>query len=93
MTLPEGQPQLVFRILSYFLCNPEAADTLEGVTRWCLLEESIHQSLEEASHALTWLVAEGYLLEIPVSGSDQVFRLNPKRRSDAQDLLRRSKLS
>jgi hypothetical protein len=31
------------QIVSYFLRNPNAADTLEGIARWRLLEERIHQ--------------------------------------------------
>ena len=36
-------------ILSYFLRNPQAADNLEGVARWRLLEQTVHRSVEETA--------------------------------------------
>ena len=39
-------------ILSYFLRNPLAADTLEGVARWRLLDEVVYRKVEETRAAL-----------------------------------------
>jgi hypothetical protein len=92
MVFPEDQPQLVREILSYFLRNPHAADTLEGIARWRLLEEAVHQSVEETNKALSWLVLKGFLHEMPVAGRNHVFRLNPERRPSAEAWLAQSKL-
>jgi hypothetical protein len=74
-------------ILRYFVRNPRAADTLEGITRWRLLHERIDRGFEQTSQALGRLVSQGYLLEeiSPVSGS--IFRLNLAKRAESQALL------
>lgn len=37
--------KLALEILQYYLRHPEAADTLEGVARWRLLEQRIHHTV------------------------------------------------
>jgi hypothetical protein len=75
-------------ILNYFLRNPAAADSLEGITRWRLLEQAIQRTLLETEKALKWLVEEGYLLEVEQPRSRRLFRLNPERLKQAKALLR-----
>jgi hypothetical protein len=85
VTLPRAEQEfdLVKQVLSYFVRNPDAADNLEGITRWRLLEEQIHRSLQETQVALTWLVEQGFLGEVKTPGATPIFRLNPERRADA----------
>lgn len=75
------------QLLGYFVRNPNAADSLEGLARWRLLEEQIQNSLSQTEAAVAWLVAQGYLEECQPRGSGRVFRLNPSRREDAIRLL------
>jgi hypothetical protein len=79
-------PPVVKRVLSYFMRNPQAADDLEGIARWRLLDELIRSRVEETRHALAWLVARGFLLE-RVAGADPVFTLNPEKIDEARRLL------
>ena len=74
---------MVKQVLNYFVRNPNAADNLEGITRWRLLEEQINRSLQETQVALTWLVEQGFLDEVEAPGTTPIFRLNPERRTDA----------
>lgn len=75
------------QVLSYFVRNPNAADSLEGITRWRLLEEQIHRSLQETQVAIKWLVEQGFLDEVKPSGATPIFRLNPERRAEAISLV------
>ncbi len=75
------------KVLSYFLRNPQAADTLEGIARWRLMEEKIRGSVEETDQALAWLVSEGLLARESVEGSGPIFRLNRDKAAEAADLL------
>jgi hypothetical protein len=75
-------------VLSYFVRNPAAKDSLEGIARWRLLEQAIHRTITETEAALKWLVQEGYLMEVKQTQSSRLFYLNPERRSQAEDLLR-----
>lgn len=81
-------PESVRRILRYFVRNPDAADTYEGIVRWRLVEEAIHQTTEETEQALDWLLSRGFLSEVPIAGNAPVFRLNPTKRAEAEGFLR-----
>lgn len=74
-------------ILRYFLRNPQAADDLEGVARWRLLDERIRLSIKEVSRALNWLVSEGFLVREEPRSSNAVFRLNTDRRADIERFM------
>ena len=74
-------------ILRYFLRNPRAADSLEGVARWRLLEEAVQRRIESTDRALRWLVRHGYLREIGTSGTGAIFSLNAQRQEEAERFL------
>jgi hypothetical protein len=76
-------------ILSYFTRNPEAADSLEGIVRWRLLDEVIYRSYQETEAALGWLVERGYLIETSMPGIKPIFRLNPDRLTDSAEVVAR----
>lgn len=84
---PGSEPEIAEQILSYFVRNPKARDSLEGVARWRLLQEQIHRSLLETEAALAWLLSEGYLQQVQTPGSASIFQLNPDRYSDAIQFL------
>jgi len=83
--------ELAKEILSYFLRNPQAADSLEGVTRWRLLEERVHRQLEDTDEALGWLVRRGFLVRVSFAWTEAVYQLNPENRSEAERLLGKAK--
>ena len=91
----EGKPTNEWKtakdILSYFLRNPKAADTLEGVARMRLVDEIVHRSTSETDRALKWLVSRGYMVEELIPGKAALFRLNPAQEADALRLLAQSK--
>jgi hypothetical protein len=74
-------------ILRYFLRNPEAADSLEGIASWRLLDETIRRRVDDARDALDWLVAEGYLQERVGAGTAPLYSLNHVRRDDAEAVV------
>jgi len=78
---------LAKEILSYFLRNPQAVDSLEGVTRWRLLEERVHRELEDTDLALSWLVDHGFLVRVSSQWTEAVYRLNEGTRGQAEQLL------
>jgi hypothetical protein len=83
----ESTPEIIEKILSYFVRNPNAADSLEGVARDRLLEESVHQSLQQTASALEWLVSQGFLEAVQIPGSRRIFRLDAAKRAEAVRLL------
>jgi hypothetical protein len=77
-------------ILGYFLRNPQAADDLEGVARWRLLNQTIHRDVEETSLALDWLVQHGLLDRLSRTGTGNIFHLAPEHREAAEAFLSES---
>lgn len=86
----QGPGVVAKNILSYFLRNPQAADTLEGVVRWRLPEQTIYRTVEETNHALHWLVKQGFLQRVLRLGSGALFRLNQEERDRAESFLGRA---
>jgi hypothetical protein len=82
--------ELAKEILSYFLRNPQAADSLKGVARWRLLEERVHRQIEDTDEALEWLVRNGFLVRVSPAWSEAVYQLNPKNRPEAERFLSKS---
>ena len=84
----EGREKVASEILRYFLRNPLAADSLEGITRWRLLDERIHRKLQETEQALSALVERGLLIAEESPGlAGRVFRLDPVKLKEAERFL------
>jgi hypothetical protein len=91
LVVADGKPAsmaVAEQILSYFLRNPDQADSLTELARWRLMEERVRLSVESTQAALEWLVAEGYLQQEARVGTESLFRLNPARQQDAESLLK-----
>ena len=71
------------QILRYFLHNPHAADTLEGIARWRLLDEQIRQSVRMTTLAVQSLVSMGLLVAERAGAAGIVYRLNEAKRGEA----------
>jgi len=74
------------KILQYFLRNPQAADTLEGIAQWRLFDRS-PGSLEQTREALTRLVSLDLVIEEHAVNRTTVFRLNPRNLHRAERLI------
>jgi len=77
----------VREVLRYFVRHPGAADDVRGVAQWRLLNEFVTRTVDETQQALTWLVAQGYLVETATVGSGKIYSLHPDRAGDAFALL------
>lgn len=75
------------KILSYFVRNPNAADTIEGVARERLLEETIHRNVQQTAAAMAWLVEQGFLEVVQIPGGRRIYRLNTSKQDDAVRFL------
>jgi hypothetical protein len=75
------------QIISYFLRNPRAADTLEGIARWRLLEEHIHQSVRLTQRALQTLVAMGLVVARHTESSGTIYYLDKSKCEEAERFL------
>jgi len=81
---PKLNDTVVKEVLDYFLRNPKAADSLEGITRWRLLDEAIRRKVTETQQALDWLVRRKFLKKTTVPGKEPVFSLNRDKLAEAE---------
>ena len=81
------KPQIARQVLSYFIRNPQATDSLEGIARWRLLQERIHRTVQETNGAVTWLVSEGYLRQVSNAGAEPLYQLNVAQTENALAFL------
>jgi len=88
---PESDLDVARDVLRYFVRNPEAADTVEGVARWRLLDEKIYRDLEQVTRAMAWLVAQGLLVEDHLPFSRTAFRLNKTTQKRIERLLQQER--
>jgi hypothetical protein len=73
---PDFDSKQVLLVLQYFLHNRNAADDLEGVLRFRLLDEVISEQLESVRVAIEWLVRQDLLTARPMPGRDAIYALN-----------------
>ena len=65
-------------ILSYLRKNPEAGDTLEGISKWWLELERIEVSVEEVSNALDFLITKGLVKTLRPKGGKVFYKVYNK---------------
>jgi hypothetical protein len=82
--------EIVVDLLSYFLRNPSATDSFDGIVRWRIMDEIVRRSVADTEGALEVLIAEGYMRQEQVPGGKTVYALRDERRDDAERLVRES---
>ena len=73
--------------MRYFVQHPAAADSVEGIARWRLLQQRAQDVVQETNAALALLVEREIVQEIRVLGAPPLFRLNPDKSDDARRLM------
>ena len=87
---PDVDLDVAREILRFYLRNPQAADSLEGLARWRLLDERIYSNLDQVARAVSWLVSQELLLKEPTSPSTSVFRLNESERIKSESFVQQA---
>ena len=85
MTLRDEQTEeseVARDLLSYLIENPDAADTLEGIVEWWLLERKIHIGIVKVKQALEQMTAKGLILARMGSDSRVRYLINNDRREE-----------
>lgn len=69
----ESVDSLVEALEEYFLRNPHAADTLEGITRWWLSRHLYLESRPRVERAIKRLLEKGFLIERRQIGGNIIY--------------------
>lgn len=81
------QSDIQFDILSYLNKYPDSQDTLEGITQWWILEQSIERMMIKVEKALSGLVEKGLVIELSRVGAQATYRINKDKASEIKILL------
>ena len=65
-------------ILDYLKKNPDAGDTLVGITEWWLESERVDQSVEEVSSVLGMLLKKGLIKKIKYENGNVIYKLSKR---------------
>lgn len=79
---PLADETLIDEVRSYFRAHPGAADSVEGIARWRLLEERALRQVEATQRVLRHLVARGEIVEETRPGMAPLYRLASGGRED-----------
>lgn len=79
--------QIARAILEYVHQNPEAQDTLAGITQWWLPEE-MRTRTALVSEALMDLVSQGFILEHKGKDAQVHYRINNRKLKEIEEYLR-----
>jgi len=63
-------------ILNYLQKNPDAGDTLEGISKWWLEIERTEISVDEVAEVLESLVQRGLIRVHKVKNGTSIFKIN-----------------
>lgn len=58
----------------YLSARPQAAETVEGITRWWLVRQQYEDSLDLVQEALDLLVERGEVEKLFISGGHPIYR-------------------
>ena len=76
MNVDRKQEKLSRMILDYLRKNPEAGDTLEGITMWWLELERIETSVDEIAKVLEGLIQKGLIRMYKVEAGPNFYKIN-----------------
>ncbi|HTK81199.1 MAG TPA: hypothetical protein VL633_02815 [Bacteroidota bacterium] len=76
-------------ILQHLLKNPDAGDTLEGITCWWVAHEVIEIRIKEVSEAVDVLVQDGMLVEKTIANSEKLYFVNKTKLDKIREVIER----
>lgn len=72
------QEKISSMILNYLRKNPEAGDTLEGITKWWIGLEKIELSVDEVAYALDHLIKKDLIRMHKSKGGITFYKVKKK---------------
>jgi hypothetical protein len=87
---PSSNP-VIWLVLEYLCANPDAKDTAEGIANWWVGGHGVMVDPGGVKTALQYLVARDWLVVTGSISYQQIYGLNPTRRTELQQLFQSSK--
>jgi len=71
-------------IMEYLHRRPTASDSLDGITHWWLVQQTLMRNIQVVEQALEKLAGEGMVSKSINSNSEAVYRLGPNYISEQE---------
>jgi hypothetical protein len=91
--MTDSTQQIAYHILAYLADNPDAQDTLKGISEWWLSEQPDRPNLAAVEGAVTSLVNSGLVVASAREGSQTYYKVNRQRLGEIETLLARLRSS
>jgi Fe2+ or Zn2+ uptake regulation protein len=79
------QQEISREILDYLREHPRSGDTLEGVSKWWLMQQRVSECVENVFHALKQLGDEGFVHERIMADGRVIYFANPDGEAETDD--------
>lgn len=87
--MTDATQQIAYHILSYLAENPDAQDTLKGISEWWLSERPGRPNAVAVEKAVASLVASGLVVARAREGAQTYYKVNRQRLREIKSLLAR----
>lgn len=87
--MTDAAQQITYRILAYLAKNPDAKDTLKGISEWWLSEQPGPPNAAAVEEAVASLVRDGLVEASAREGAQTYYKVNPERLEEIKTLLTR----
>ena len=85
--MTDATQQIAYHILSYLAENPDAQDTLKGISEWWLSERPGWPNAAAVVEAVTSLAADGLIVASAREGAQTSYKVNRRRLQEIKSLL------
>lgn len=91
----ECQPieEIALAILDYLLRNPDAKDSVEGISEWWVQETAAERKRWAVESALSFLHSRQLIVETRRDGLAPFYRVNPRKSGAIGEILKRNGFS
>lgn len=87
--MTDATQKIRYYILAYLAKNPDAQDTLKGISEWWLSEQSGPPNVAAVEEAVAGLVRSGLVVASAREGSQTYYKANRERLEEIKALLTR----
>ena len=91
--MTDAKQQIAYHILSYLAENPDAQDTLKGISEWWLSEGPGQPNATVVEEAVARLVTGGLVIASAREGAQTYYKVNRQRLKEIKALLTRFRSS
>jgi hypothetical protein len=87
--MTDATQQTTYHILSYLAENPDAQDTLKGISEWWLSEQPRQPNAAAVEESVARLVTVGLVIATAREGAQTYYKVNRERLEEIKALLSR----